>query len=626
MTRGSTTIEFGPLSLFVLHTHAIEQVPIYDPSGTDLMHWKYNVRVSGIMHGFLTWCQRHAVTGEVVTTGGASGQHKLIRVQLKPRQKFVMKMGVTASEPNGTTILEAEPFPEWEEPAPGGETPEEKPDDISGFDVNNGPRCVSFTANQFGANDVWKIEATFEICKVECDKDSQVPGNTKGVLSNRWSVQDTIDKEMRTTRTYTGTLRVASNQYNPQMFRSLVVPPLQPYFRRDSMNFLVTEDGLNLRYTITDVEIAVAAPKPLTSWNITHVESLQDAMNLSSELTVDMIGDSKADKTQMIEIGIYLVYGLLLARTPDDPAVNDFMLENLTITDYIGDVNRVVCFARIRKEPKNGVLLNAMLQSVGRVITPDILPGFAGGPPGNDYSQFLSRGAREGELPELEGPAALVGIFSCYLQTPCDNEHAMVPESVRTPENTNEVTSLNGQIEVSANIVPDLPEDNNETTSESHKQNLYTFYRMETIPERSDMVAVMPLAVSQFAESEGDPPDTCVFINLAGPQSRRRVRIHAERVNAWPEMPDDRSLEPLLASGGRSLRLIKSRRLMGTPEVTALGQKIYRCRFDCVFAETRPPQSSEALSIGRNVWTSPSFGGNETTTSAATDGWAGFIT
>jgi len=50
-------------------------------------------------------------------------------------------------------------------------------------------------------------------------------------------------------------------------FRDIVLPPLQAGLRRNSMDFLVDEIGLNVEYTIIDKEVHYSPPKPATTWN-----------------------------------------------------------------------------------------------------------------------------------------------------------------------------------------------------------------------------------------------------------------------------------------------------------------------------------------------------------------------
>ena len=115
------------------------------------------------------------------------------------------------------------------------------------------------------------MEAEFEICKLECDEFGNAY-NTSGVLNNRWSVIDDIDGNFRTTRKWSGVLRAATSTINANSFRGFVVPPLQPGLYRDSMSFRVSEDGLNLRYEITDIEAFFSPPAPATKWSMEHTE------------------------------------------------------------------------------------------------------------------------------------------------------------------------------------------------------------------------------------------------------------------------------------------------------------------------------------------------------------------
>jgi hypothetical protein len=617
----STVITYGDVTIGRVNTTAFDQEPIFDESGVNLLYWRFTVRCVGFLqnNNSGSGCGLFAVqdAGSNLANPSsttASTIHIAARSKLAPRQAFSMEI-------DNQVVLSASAMPT------SGTL-----GNLTSRDVNDGPKCTQFRVMQITGNNVFKVEATFEICKVECDVAGAAGGNTTGVLSNRWSAQDSIDTNMRTVRTYTGTVRTAGGFLNPHQFRGIVVPPLQPYLRRDQMQFTATADGKNLQYTITDVEVAVGAPAPLTKWDIQHTETLDEALTSRGELRVVMEGDSLVDKTKMVEIGLWLLYGILARRTPQEGLLQNQILEQVTFTDYVGEVNRVDMFATMRRVPTTifeaGYLAKTLLVPIQR----GILPGFAGNPddttPGNDanagniYDKTKNRGARFSETLDYQSAGvAFVGLFVAYLQTPCDNVHAIPPGTLPTNSNATPATTPKP---TPVTVIRTLPtETENSTLSTSHKTKMYTTYRMESRPIENSMMTAMPIAADTASMGYGSSEPTgadvsCRFIRLAWTQARRRVVIQAERIGEYPEFPDPRLLPGFDVGTNITQTLLKVKRSFEAPDIMPLGQKLYRARFDAVYAVSRLPVNTEAQPIGRNIWTTA---GDISTNTVATNGW-----
>lgn len=636
----STTITYGNVTIGNVLTSVVEQVPQYDASGTDLQFWRYTVSVVGFLQssyapGGLN-CQRSIVRDANGTDIGTNPAADAVTVQigarssLPPRRPFRMEV-------DGSVMLAVDPLSEGQalEPQTG------RAGGLSRWDVDHGPKCPRFSVVQIAARNVFRVEATFEVCLVECDVNGSATGNTKGVLSHRWSSQDSMDVNKRVTRSYSGTLRT-SGHVNPHMFRSMVVPPLQPFLRREQMQFVASEDGKSLQYSITDQEVAVGAPLPLTRWDIQHTESLDEAMAGRGELLVTMEGDSNADKSRMLEIGFWLLYGQLFRSTPRNAFQQGVepttILERISVVDYIGDAQRLSLQATVRRVPTavdaNGDLpvgsfrVNAIVP-----VTAARLPGFAGNPndptPGNDanagnlYDRRKNPGNRYGETPFIEGPVQLVGLFVAYLQSPCSDDHKTVPDDYEIPANTNTATSNEPQV-VPVIVVPSLPSGStNPIASQSHQASMYTHYRMVSMPTETPMVSAMPIAQAPYTGG-GVPGDATRIVNLAETQARRRVRIIAERIGEWPEMPDAATLPGFDGATGITQTLLKAKRSFENPDITAMGQTLYRTRFDAVYALSRAPQKSEPIPVGRSPWVATDYLDAISTNQTATDGWSQF--
>lgn len=635
----STAVQYGNVFLYNLFTQQIDQEAVFDDTGTDLMYWRFTVRVAGFIRKYETSpCMQFTASfpqndqGVPVPPVDAADAHKAIRPQLAPRQSFRLLM-------NNLPVLTADPMPPPRNNPPPGDEPT-----LTNYDVNQGPKCLSFRPTQIAGRNVWRVEAVFEICKLECKPDGTTE-NASGVLSHRWSVQDSLDKNLRVTRTFSGLLRTAGGAINPHDFRAIVLPPLQPFLRRDQMQFTAGADGKSLAYTITDQEVAVAPPIPLRHWEIQHSEQLSGGEKVAGEIQVMMEADSQADKRQMVEIGIWLIYTQLGRMTPNAQGgffANNAHLEHAVITDYIGDVNRVSIAARVWRNNPSPDKFKAFMVNLALVeILPEHLPRFSGNPTdeshdppaGGDfiYDPKNNPGRRHTESPLYEGPVALAGAFVALLRSPCTDAWGNRREAV-LPDNNDETT--NEPTAPTVAVVPELPDPpTSDIPSAAHKTAMYVYYRMQSLFKSREMIAAMPIArstsgsgsssstsggSSSSSQGQGLPRDT-EFCRLAPPQYRRKVRIIAERIGEWPEMPDPKNLPGFYSQSAQINQvLLNTTRSFSTPELNAMGQMIYRVRFDCTYGLDRAPEPNLGLPVGRNIWTNQ---GDYQTSHLATNGW-----
>lgn len=610
MSDGQTIVTYGTMKLWRCTTREFSQTPDFDVSRTDLKSWKFTVKVSGIVHGHSEWCQwitpQFAGDSSSTTYGGdAALAHRNVRYRLPPRQYFDMTVGADVTGAGGTTLLSAFPIGGL---VAGGTAPINLPNGLTACDVQNGPICTEFVVTHVIGNNLFQVEAAFEIHKLECDPDSGATSNNTGVLSHRWSCGDDIDTDMRTVRTYSGLLEIATASFSPHWFRYLCVPPLSDGFRRDRMNFLATEDGLKLQYSITDTEIAASAPKPATRWSIRHSEGSGMGMMAHSELDISLQGDGNANKGDLIKIAIYVLTNKLMGHKPDAPKKNTYILDDFTITDHIGDVQAITAHAKLRKT--NDVLegLQFGVERLGKPILAADLPLALA-----DYNPRQSRGGRTGETPEYQGPASLVGIFRCYLQNPCYADHGINNsiENNRLGSDRNIPPAALPRATITALVVPDLAPTTPTYYSDSHQDAAYTFYQCESQYKSHQMRVAMPRA-----SAPADPPvvpdttDATCIVSLCRPQSRLIVRVTAERIGKQPEFPDPESLfmeEATKYSGGGppaiGMKLLSSTLAPATAHYTATGAKVYRARLQAKYALKRKPGPDEILKIGSNPWT-----------------------
>lgn len=634
---GGTVVEYGKnprggdfdFALYHCTTHGVTQEAVFDESGTDMLYYRITVRVTGLVHGNLSWTKYQKRQSQQ-STSSAAYETRGLRASLDNRQTFRMRMGVTDDEnPSaGAELVYAEPYPDTAVPPAGG---------MLHWDVNDGPRCEVFGVEHVSGNNVFKVSATFTVCVVECDPatyGSEAPGtarnNKAGILSNRWSSSDDIDVNYLTTRTYSGRLRVASSKFNSHLMRAIVVPPLLKGLRRDRMSFTVSVDGKTMDWTVTDREVVTAAPFPARTWDISHNVDTDMAMLSSGSCTVRLTGDRTSNPRQMISIAFYVIREKLYSAGAT-------ITKRISVQTDTGDQNTVRVSCDVQSVAKKidgniGLTILAAYTTVGKPITLAQLQQ-----QGPAYNPDISRGANNGDNVDIDGPVHLTGIFHARLQTPCDDDHKTDPRNSQypylspwPPEQPGAVVNSGTGPEVDVRIVDDVwSEQNPYELSQGHIGTPYTSYTSESLYDTSGMMAAMPIAragttaapisqnpyppttapiLNSGSISGSSSEDTVKVVRLSAPVSKRIVRVRAERVGDWPLMPTPVNYQLYayqvgsgnVAAGRAIVNDVKF--LPGTTDLTPTGQKIYRAAVDIEYLLTRQVDASQPLRVGGNPW------------------------
>lgn len=591
MAAGATTVRYGNLTIVNCLTKEFLQEPVYDESNTDILYFRFKVRVTGFLHGRLTNLVNAPPTyfnptlGIYPATGdGSAGHnHAAIRYLMTPRRAFELRFGASiagnGSISGGYPVLTCQPFQSPTEYT----TPTNR-------DVDNGPKVKVFEVTHVTADNLLEVDVEFEICKVECDSYGNCH-NTSGVLSNRWSVIDEVDQNFMTTRTFRGKLRTVTSIVNANSFRNYVVPPLQPGMRRDAMEFAVSEDGLTLAYAVIDREVAFAPPKPATTWRFSHTERISRAGELGfySEVNVTLGGDRTCDKKLLISLAAQIAKAKILQNA--NP--NGCFLESIVITDEYSDSSSLIHLHAVGRRVENvGALMGLAVGRIGKPIeAADLTPVI------NAYDRNFSRGARSGETVEVSGPISLVGAWAAYLQSPCSNIHRIfdAPDGEQSPP----AESKSGSI--SAYSSSEIPSDGSlGSMSPATVEAMYTFYTMESVYSTDGMRAHCPVAVAPSLGGGEVTGPTSVFIELSHNLTSRTIRIVAERVGKEPDIVNPP--ESFVDENGISNVMLSKKILGGTGEKTADNKRIFRNRAEYVYGLDRTPQPGATVRLGINPW------------------------
>lgn len=228
------------------------------------------------------------------TSGFAFRLNYCLRQLSIPRQRFVLSNPITLE-----TYFEAYPYTS-DEYVKGLSTSQRR-----NLDVNGGPKPrnvrVIQTCNEFA-----RISFTIEITKIRCLGGDLGTGDygadpTEGfVVSNRCWTEETIDSNFYVTRTFVGRLRISSLTQSVHFYRDIYYPPLEDGFRRDSVRFAESEDGLELSYAIIDKQVRNAAPYPATAFSGNCSYSIINGAQQVFNINLTMVGRPDAPKRALV--------------------------------------------------------------------------------------------------------------------------------------------------------------------------------------------------------------------------------------------------------------------------------------------------------------------------------------
>lgn len=607
MGAGSTQLTYNGVTIFNCQTREFREENVFDQSNTDQVFHKYRLSVIGYIHGGLPGKSASAVYLGVFPNPGnqdAAAHHKDVKAALmSPRGTLVYTLGSSGSG-DGTVLVTAKPF------ALG------QMSDHKDRDVENGPKPQSFEIVSIAGNNVLRVQYTIEFSLIHCGADDTGLGRRDGVLNNRWSCSDAIDGNYFTVRTWRGTLRLATALHNPHLFRGHCVPRLAPGFHRQSLDFEASPDGLTLSYTVVDREIYAAPPKPATSWNVSHTESVraENSLVAMGSCTVELWGDRRANKRQLAILAVAISDQCMDYLKENEADDNKAFITSVSLTNNFGSSgeNSVRFHVEVMhlkgthpEDPKNvlvraeddnldnGEILNLQVGSWGRLFPNGVIV--------NGYNPDLSRGSREGDEIELEGPAGVVGAFVAHLQSICDNrysmEDALTADGELVPLESPAVPSL------TARVVQTVAESVPEWTSDSHREHIYTHWDMDCTFEVAENTVALPYAdASLFDRSSGSASgvNTVAVIHLSAPLAQRIIRLRGQRIGADPELPT----VPTTFTDQNNITYTRQHSVdvILAPAYGPGDSEIRTIQAEYRYWMSRPPASTDTMPVGYNPW------------------------
>jgi len=580
MANSGTTVIYNGIELHNVVTRDFQQSLKYDDSGTDLVYHEFKVRVEGIMHvqdvpDCPAW-----IAGE----GGFGPQEHLThlwnqvnRLLAQPRGNFLMTVG-------GQELLKAVPS------AVNKKDPDR--------DVDNGPKPSDVSVTHIAGDKVFRVAFSIAIAKVHCLS----PGYTIGVLNNRWSISETMNDHFRVIRVIRGRLRLADSSVPAHFYKAMVVPGLEPGFRRTSIDYQVDKDGLTCDYQVSDQQVHTAAPWPATHISGTHTESTNDGVNYFAECNIRLEGPVNADKRDMMTQAYLIVDSKLLLRSRKFN--NEYLIHQVAFVDHIGEIPAIEVRCRIQhmfggnkkqgdQQTQREQLGNLYWERLGAPIELEALNG-------HEYKNTVNQTPAlygydsHAEPTATRDPAAALFVMHCYLQSPCSNQHSIATVPPDEGEGDDKA-GYTPQTYVTG-YVAELPKnEDGDYYDQSNYDAMYLSARLTNRYFWHYCRAQLPIAAGAASESEDDQ-DTTVVANLARPQARREVRMISERVGQYPSFP--KAMEQY-TDGKIKGTLLRYWDKEEAPRLAPDGRKlIFTVESYYLYALNRPPRDDETTRVG----------------------------
>lgn len=572
-----TEVIYNRIQIRDCQTLRFQQDIEYDESGTDKLYDKFLIRVLGTVHDNVDHFHSFGLNGfNPLTSVDAMAyvQHCLNQ----PRQEFEYIVG-------GQLLLKAHAM------LPPNANP-----NSTFTDVNNGPKPKVINITRVVGKKLFAVEFEIEICRVFCSPDTSYGAKTGAVLNNRWSYTDERDKDWYSIKTLEGTMRMSHISAAPHLYRALCIPPLQKGYRRESMRFVDSPDGLTLKYQITDRQKYAAPPSPAIDWNATYTESSGTGGAIGiGEIKVELIGSPDTNKQDLLDAALLVIEARMgnirktFANYGTGPDSSIIPIHS-AVVEYLHE-NRVSCVLRVQKASATKQVFAADFTKIGEPLSTSI----AGYDPG------------VWPIPQPFDGISPKEMFFKYLQDPCNDAHqvTMVPSAPYSPgiqptDPNPEIPSGGGTpVGTVQMLTSTTPLSYDQPTGASSIQTgyyPYTYCRVENVYDVQD--GYMQLPIARFGGTvPASPLDSCVLIPIHDPVSVRAIIVHAERVGDWPELP-----EPLiqrLDANNIGMTRIGLKVCTEAPELLADGRTmLYKSQIRINYAMNRAPLTTEILAGG----------------------------
>jgi hypothetical protein len=257
---------YNGYQLNLVKTNSFSESPEYSDDGTDYLWTKFTIDVTCIFAPGATavnfFGQQLVQYDPAFPIGADTTTANLKEALLVPRRALIY-------QGEHSRVITSPPFVQGVQ---------------SGVDCKNGPRVIDCTVTKMAGSHSWWVNWKCETWLTNCPGifSTQFPP----IVSNRWSNEQTIDEDLRTTISMDGTtifradyleaLGVSNNfNFGADYWRAALLPPCPLGFKRKETRVQVDPLGTTLRWHVTDEEQPVNIGSLLGKnvWGVTRFEA-----------------------------------------------------------------------------------------------------------------------------------------------------------------------------------------------------------------------------------------------------------------------------------------------------------------------------------------------------------------
>lgn len=475
------------------------------------------------------------------------------------------------------------------------------------IDVENGPHVEDVAIEQIFGGKAMRVSATFKIARSLClDYDEQKPvddytlrpdpgiSGAGEILNNRWSTSESKDQNWVTTRRIEGTLRTRRAEFDAQLYRASVFPPLMLGYRRMSQSFVSDPTGTVLKYSIEDKQEYASPPAPAVDWECTHTESTtaQGAVQ-AANFTIKLTGPQNVDKADLIATaGKVLSLRIVDIQNEGLETKHQTTVKEMAIIDHL-HLPTIEMRASVLYTTSDDTWLNMRVRNMtggrgGNLVGPEGIPTY-------DPVIWPKPLAYDSETP--------AGQLACYLQHPCSQWHGM-PGLQQYPPARNdrpeEVPAYPPDSYEYAYPEP-LPDDTdawdkNPYPAVDPKYDVqgfpYTLYQIATTWENA--MGRLHLPYSLAPDTDG-PQSSIAQVNTG--TTRLFFEIESVRTGLYPLIPAIH--DELVDDNSITFKLLNWKTTLRPPEITADGStKRYGMAMQLIYGADRPMPADGDLNPG----------------------------
>lgn len=503
-------LTYNGITLPFLSTQQVAYEPVYDESGADYMYTRVVIDCTSV----ITSNAAPANNPENVAAAMARISHMLNT----PRRGLTFKVG-------GTTLLS--------QTAASGVTT------AYWRDAQNGPNPQA-RISQIVGTECMMVAFRVETYIVDCPE-----GVSSLFVSHRWTETHDVDELAYTRRTRNGRIVTQANLIgNADQLRALVVPPLEPDFRRVSSRYQLQSDGLVLTYEFVDQEVYLMPPNPAGKAEGRFSITTKNGAAYWAECYLRLQGAKDDDKTVLMVRAFSLAMSKIQSATPAGTDGSFPLMGTLSEDMFANDVT-VKLTAQVTPAK---TVLRTTDKNVTQPSNPNQSPGGgtgAGGavgqptPPrqnGNAVSISTTQNFEWLKIPNGffdgsgrrfdpgdRGTANLLMIANA-LSDPCLRQTVLTGTGQTPALQTATGTVIPAQISVLSFIPPGQP-----TYRSFENDGVYETYEVDQKTFTNQYILSLPVGKAGAAAA---------VIQTAAPTATKRIEWKAIKMGGRPRIPD----------------------------------------------------------------------------------------